>query len=119
VLVAIYRQFPPPQPDPQIKGSGKAIKKGEEACKGKTPLEVREEFIAESDLLEPQAEVVEELPKYEKTVAENASFAAGQLGALVYERSLPEDELAQFGYQGCVYSLAKVVEQKLAPGGGG
>jgi hypothetical protein len=119
VLVAIYRQFPPPQPDPDIKGSGKAISRGEEACKGKTPMEVKEEFIAESDLLTAQAEIVAELPKYEKTVADNASFAAGQLGALVYERSLSEDKLAQFGYQGCVYSLAKVVERELAPNGGG
>jgi hypothetical protein len=119
VLRAIYRQFPKPQPDPQVKGSGKAIKAGEKACRGMTPLEVREAFIGESNLLEPQAEMVAELPKFEKQEAENGSFPAGQLAALVYERSLPEDKLAQFGYQGCVYSLAKGAERRLAPEGSG
>jgi hypothetical protein len=119
VLRAIYRQFPKPEPDPQVKGSAKAIKAGEKACDGRTPLEVREEFVDESNLLEAQAEAVAELPKYEKQEAMNESFPAGQLAALVYERSLPEDKLAQFGYQGCVHSLAKGLEQRLAPESGG
>jgi hypothetical protein len=119
VLLAVYRQFPKPKPDPKIKGSGKAIEKGEKACKGKTPLEVKEEFISQSNLLPAQAEIVAELPKYEKAIAKNAGFAAGQLGALVYEKTLPEDKRAAFGYQGCVYSLAKEVERRLAPGKGG
>ncbi len=119
VLRAIYRQFPKPEPSPQLKGSAKAIETGEKACNGKTPLEVREEFIDESNLLEAQAEAVAELPKYEKQEATNGSFAAGQLAALVYERSLPEDKLAIFGYQGCVYSLARGVERRLAPESGG
>jgi hypothetical protein len=115
VLQEIYRQFYPPKADPQVKGSGQAIEKGEKACKGKTPLEVREEFIGESDLLEDQEKMVEEMGKFEKRSSQDASFVAGQLAALVYEGTLPADELAQFGYQGCVYSLAKVLERQLAP----
>jgi hypothetical protein len=114
VLRQIYRQFPPPQPDPAVKGSAEAIQAGERACRGKTPLEVREEFIAESDLLEPQAELVAELPKLERSAATNGAFVTGQLGALVYERTLPE-RVASYGYQGCVYSLALVIKRKLAP----
>jgi hypothetical protein len=115
VLQEIYRQFYPPAPEPQIKGSAKAIEQGERVCRGKRPIEIREEFIAESDLLPDQAEIVAELGKYEERYRSDPSFVAGQLAALVYERTLPEDELAMYGYQGCVYSLAKVLEQRLAP----
>jgi hypothetical protein len=114
MLRAIYRQFPRPTLDPAVEGSEEAIRAGEKACRGKTPLQVREEFIEESDLLEQQAELVDELPELEKSAATNAGFVIGQLGALVYERTLPE-EVARFGYQGCVYSLALVLERKLAP----
>jgi hypothetical protein len=115
-LRAIYRQFPKPQPDGTVKGSAKAVKAGERACKGKTPLEVREEFIGESKLLEEQAKMVAELPKFERALARSSSFVAGQLGALVYERTL-DPRIAHFGYEGCVYSLAKAAERKLAPQG--
>jgi hypothetical protein len=114
VLREIYRQFPPPQPDPAVKGSAEAIRAGERACRGKTPLEVKEEFIAESDLLESQEESVAELPELEASAAKNAAFVTGQLGALVYERTLPE-RLARYGYQGCVYSLSLVIKRNLAP----
>jgi hypothetical protein len=114
VLRQIYRQFPPPQPDPAVKGSAKAIEAGERACRDKTPLEVREEFIDESDLLESQAELVAKLPKLETSAATNGAFVTGQLGALVYERTLPE-RVARFGYQGCVYSLSLVIKDELAP----
>jgi hypothetical protein len=114
VLRQIYRQFPPPKPDPAVKQSAQAIRAGERACSGKTPLQVREEFIEESDLLEPQAEMVAELPKLEKSAARNGAFITGQLGALVYERTLDE-RIARYGYQGCVYSLARVIEDRLAP----
>ena len=114
VLKQIYRQFPPPKPDPAVRRSAEAIRAGERACRGKTPLEVREEFIGESDLLEPQAELVAELPKLERSAAENGAFITGQLGALVYERTLPA-RVARYGYQGCVYSLSRVVKRKLAP----
>ena len=114
MLQQIYRQFPKPKPNPAVKRSAKAIKAGERACRGKTPLQVREEFIGGSDLLDAQAELVAQIPKYEKTAASNGAFVSGQLGALVYERTLP-DKLARYGYQGCVYSLARVIERKLAP----
>jgi hypothetical protein len=114
VLRQIYRQFPPPKPDPAVKQSAKAIRAGERACRGKTPLEVREEFIEESDLLGPQAELVAELPKLERSAARNGAFVTGQLGALVYEKTLDE-RIARYGYQGCVYSLARVIEERLAP----
>jgi hypothetical protein len=117
-LQEIYRQFYPPQADPKVKGSARAIRRGERACRGKRPIEVREEFIGESDLLEDQAKMVAEMQKYEGRYREDSSFVAGQLAALVYERTLPKNELATFGYQGCVYSLAKVVERRLAPQGG-
>jgi hypothetical protein len=113
VLRQIYRQFPPPKPDPAVRQSAGAIRAGERACRGKTPLEVREEFIGDSDLLEPQAELVAELPKLERSAAENGAFITGQLGALVYERTLPE-RVARYGYQGCVYSLSLVIKRRLA-----
>jgi hypothetical protein len=75
---------------------------------------VREEFITESDLLEAQEESVAELPELEGSSATNAAFVTGQLGALVYERTLPE-RVARYGYQGCVYSLSLVIKRKLAP----
>jgi len=113
LLREIYRQFQPPQPDPRMRrSSAKAIRAGERACKGKTPLQVREEFIADSDLGDDQAKVVAQLRKYEKDPS--ANFVAGQLGALVYEGSLPE-KIARYGYQGCVYSLAQVLKRRLAP----
>lgn len=36
-LGAIYRQFPPPKPNPEVKRPAGAIKAGERACKGKSP----------------------------------------------------------------------------------
>jgi hypothetical protein len=115
VLQEIYRQFPPPQPDPSVKQSAAVISAGERACRGKTPLEVKEEFIDESDLLPSQAERVAELAELEASTPPNGSFVTGQLGALVYERTLPE-RVAHFGYEGCVYSLSLVVKRQLAPG---
>jgi hypothetical protein len=113
LLEEIYRQFQPPEPDPRMRGkSSRAIKAGERACRGKTPLEIREEFIAEADLTEDQAEVVSELQKYERNPSPN--FVAGQLGALVYESALPEG-IARYGYQGCVYSLSLGLKRQLAP----
>jgi hypothetical protein len=110
LLKSIYRQFQPPTPDPEVKGSAKAIKAGERVCKDKTPLEIREQFIGESDLNEDQEKIVSELEHYEKTPS--PSYPAGQLGALVYEMSLPE-ATATYGFQGCVYSLSLGVKREL------
>ena len=111
VLKSIYREFQPPKPDPAVKASAKVIKTGERKCKDKTPLEVREEFIGESELNEEQEEAVNELERYEKHPS--PSYPAGQLGALVYEKTLPE-ATASYGFQGCVYSLSLRVKHELA-----
>jgi hypothetical protein len=114
LLRRIYRTFPPPQPDPNVKGSGRAIKRGERACRGKSPLEVKERFIAESKLLPEQREIVGKLAHYESTPA-TADFVPGQLAALVYEGTISAKSLAGYGYRGCIYSLARGLEHKLAP----
>jgi hypothetical protein len=116
LLEDVYRQFQPPQPDPAVKGSAKALKRGEKTCSGKTPLQIREQFIGESDLTPDQAKTVERLPRYERSPSPN--FVAGQLGALVYEGTLPEDELATYGFQGCIYALSLRLKRELAKGGG-
>jgi hypothetical protein len=113
LLRSIYRQFPPPKPDPTVKGSGKAIKKGEAACKGKTPLQVREEFHGETHLLPEQEEAVKKLPEYERQ--KSPDFPAGQVAALVYEGTIHHKRLANYGFRGCIHSLARRLEHELAP----
>jgi hypothetical protein len=112
MLRAIHRQFPAPRPNPKVKGSAEAIATGEEACAGKTPLEVREEFVPESDLSDFLREQVERIPDYERNPS--YSFPAGQLAASVYETTLPPTDQAAYSFQGCVYALAKVLEAELA-----
>jgi hypothetical protein len=112
-LKEIFRQFQPPRPDPEVAGSGKAIKEGEATCEGKTPAQVAAAFIESSDLSEDQEEAVSELEDFEANPS--PSFPAGQVAALVYERSLPEDELASYGYQGCVYARSLGLKAQLAP----
>ena len=115
-LRQIYRQFPQPKANPALKRSGAAIKAGERACAGKTPLQVKEEFFsaAKGNLSPEQAKMIATVGSYEKRVSKDASFAAGQLAADVYQATLPAST-GQFGYQGCVYSLARRLEHKLAP----
>jgi hypothetical protein len=115
LLEDVYRQFQPPEADPQVTGSGQALRRGIRVCRGKTPLQIREELIAESDLTPDQAKTVEQLPRYERTPT--ANFVAGQLGALVYERTLPEDEVATYGFQGCIYALSLKLKRELAKSG--
>lgn len=120
VLREIYRQFPKPQPGPGNKAAAAAIRAGERACKGKTPIEVKKEFWAEATengtLVpnSPEGKMIAQLPKYEAQSAKSSAFVAGQLAADVYQATLPEAE-AQFGYQGCVYSLALGLKHRLAP----
>ncbi|HEX7059293.1 MAG TPA: hypothetical protein VF176_05520 [Solirubrobacterales bacterium] len=112
LLESIYRNFQPPQADPSVKGSGKAIKEGEKACKGKTPLEVKQEFIAQSDLTADQLKEVAKLAKYQQRPSPD--FPAGQLAALVYQNALNVNEpYASYGFQGCVYVLALQLKQQL------
>jgi len=110
----LARVFPVPKPGPgSLPGAAAAIAAGREACKGKTPLQVREEFIGSAQgLSDEQEAMIEELPKYEKQ-AVTSNFVAGQLAAGVYEATLPENN-AIAGYQGCVYELALQVRRELA-----
>lgn len=112
LLKAIYRQFPSPQPEPSIKGSANAIRAGEAACEGKSPVEVRERYLAASRLTSSQRKLVTRIERYERRPT--YSFPAGQLGATVYEKSLPKSTLSTFGYQGCLYALARELEARLA-----
>lgn len=89
-------------------------------------MQIREAFYAkateegtlESDSAE--ARMIRKLPSYEANAARDSAYAAGQLGADTYEATLPE-AIAQYGYRGCVYSLARGLEHRLAPdkGSGG
>jgi len=116
-LRAIYVNFQKPQPDPASKGSGKAIVAGESACHGKKPQEVVEELLpaARTNLSPEQEAMIAKIGSYEARASSDADFVAGQLAGDVYQASL-QTKLAQFGYQGCVYALAKQLEQRLAQG---
>jgi hypothetical protein len=114
----LAQTFPEPKPAPgSPPGTAAAIAAGREACKGMTPLEVREEFIvaaeARGGLTDGQREMVGELDKYEKQASQSPSFAAGQLAAGVYEATLPEKQRIA-GYQGCVYELALQLRRELS-----
>jgi hypothetical protein len=117
----IAKQFPKPVPvENAPAGAMKAIRAGEKACKGKTPTEVRDEFLGNAqeggELNEGQEEMLNELPQFEKQARTSPDFAAGQLAAGVYEATLPE-RLARSGYQGCVYELALQLRRELAKSG--
>jgi hypothetical protein len=91
-----------------------AIETGRKACRGKTPLQVREEFIdSAAGLSADQKKMIGELPKFEAQSRTSPDFAAGQLAAGVYEATLPEKEMVA-GYQGCVYELALQLRRELA-----
>jgi hypothetical protein len=111
----IYRQFPPPRPDPSVSKSANVIRAGEEACRGKSPLEVKEEFyaVASSKLLPAQKQMIAEIGYWAKRSKRDEGFTAGQLAADVYQATLPE-AVNRFGYQGCVYSLAQRLKHELA-----
>jgi hypothetical protein len=114
----IATQFPKPKPIAGApKGAMKAIHAGEKACAGKTPQEVRDEFLAAAQeggrLNEGQEKMLAQLPRYEKQSRTSPDFAAGQLAAGVYEATLPE-KLARSGYQGCVYALAVQLRHELS-----
>jgi hypothetical protein len=113
-------RFPTPKPQPgSPPGAKKAIAAGRRSCKGKTPLQVREEFIGEAKaagVMNPgQEKMIAHIEQYEKHSGQSPDFVAGQLAAGVYEATLPED-LRIAGYQGCVYELARQLEKELARG---
>jgi hypothetical protein len=110
-------RFPAPKVQPDAPpGSAEAIVAGRKACKGKTPVEVRDEFIGEakaSGNLNPgQEKMIAQLDGYEAHSATSPDFVAGQLAAGVYEATLPES-VRIAGYQGCVYELARQLEKEL------
>jgi hypothetical protein len=115
---SIALQFPEPKAEPgSPPGVQKAIDAGRSACKGKTPVQVRDEFIAEAEAggsLNPgQEKMLANIGHYEKQAAGSADFVAGQLAAGVYEATLPE-QLRIYGYQGCVYELAQQLQKEIA-----
>ena len=95
--------------------SAKVIKAGERACRGKSPLDVKQQFYAEasSKLLPEQKQMIAEIGHWESQGNRDEGFTAGQLAADVYQATLPE-AVNRFGYQGCVYSLALRLKQELA-----
>lgn len=107
----IQRTFPPPQADPEVEGSAAAIAAGEAACEGKTPTEVKDEFIAQSDLSSAQRQALGQIERAE--AHPSGDFATGQLAALVYQQTLGEGSAAGYGYRGCVYALARGLEREL------
>lgn len=113
----LAEQFPKPTPtEGAPPGAEKYIEEGRKACKGKTPEQVRDEFIeTAAGLNEGQEAMLDELDKFEKQAQHSPDFAAGQLAAGVYEATLPEKE-ARSGYQGCVYELAVQLRRELASG---
>jgi hypothetical protein len=117
----IAKQFPKPKPIENAPvGAMKAIEAGRRACRGKTPTQVRDEFMAAAknsgELNEGQEQMLSELPHFEKQARTSPDFAAGQLAAGVYEATLTE-RMARSGYQGCVYELALQLRRELTHGG--
>jgi hypothetical protein len=113
--------FPVPKAEPTDEpGAAKAIAAGRRACRGKTPEQVRDEFMAaaeaEAGLEEGQEEMLAELDKFEKQALHSPNFAAGQLAAGVYEATLPELQ-RMAGFRGCVYELALQLRHELAKSG--
>ena len=111
----LRQNFPKPVPASGAKqASAKAIADGEEACEGLTPTEVKERFYdeAEASLDPEQRALAEELPRYEEEAPDDPSFVAGQVAATIYGATLSEAE-GTYGFQGCVYSLARGLEGRL------
>lgn len=114
----LHQNFPKPAPAPEAKQtSDKVIAAGEEACRGMTPAEVKARFYAQAQAnLDPdQRRLIEELPKYEEEAQRDPSFVAGQIAATVYAATLPETQ-HDYGFQGCVYELARGLSQELSTG---
>jgi hypothetical protein len=117
----LARVFPVPKVEPGDEpGAAKSIAAGRKACRGKTPEQVRDEFMAaaeaEAGLEEGQKALLAEFDKFEEQKLHSPNFAAGQLAAGVYEATLPELQ-RRAGFRGCVYELAVQLRRELAKGG--
>jgi hypothetical protein len=113
----LYREFPPPEPQPGVRGAAAAIRAGEEACAGKTPLEVKEAFLpaaVESGRLDSESRaMIARTGEFEERIAREPSFTSGQLAAAAYQATLPQ-RLASSGFQGCIYAMAKDLERRVS-----
>jgi hypothetical protein len=117
-VATLEAAFPVPKAQPESPpGAQEAIDAGRRACKGKTPQQVRDEFMAEAEasglLNSGQKKMLANIAHYEKQAATTTDFVAGQLAAGDYEATLPE-ELRIAGYQGCVYELAQQLLKEIA-----
>jgi hypothetical protein len=115
-LRALYATFPRPGSNPEVKRSSSAIHAGIAACQGKTPTEVKARFYAAAkpNLAYEQAKMIDRIATFEGHSSTDASFTAGQLAADVYQATLPAG-VSEYGYEGCVYALARGLEKRLAP----
>ena len=111
----IYRQFPPPKPDPSVPKSATVIRAGEKACRGKSPLEVKEEFYVEasSQLLPAQKQMIAEIGHWAKQSKRDEGFTAGQLAADVYQAPCLKQSTGS-GTRAASYSLAQGLKHELA-----
>lgn len=120
-LRAIYATFPPPKPNPEAKRSAAAIKAGERACQGKSPTAVKDIYYpiavkrGKLEAKGEEAKMIARIGTYESNAPKDASFTAGQLGADTYQATLPA-AVGQYGYEGCVYALARRLEGELGRG---
>jgi hypothetical protein len=112
----MYRQFPPPEPDPRVSGAAAAIRAGERACAKKTPFEVEEEFYpvaVEMGRVDPESQAGKMMAGIRRLdLKGEVSFTAGQLAADAYKATL-RPSLAYSGFQGCIYAMATELERKL------
>jgi hypothetical protein len=115
----LYRQFPPPQANPKVRGAVAAVRSGERDCAGKTPTEVKETYfpvaveMGRLDPDSPEGRTIEEIGRFESNVTEEPSFPAGQLATASYRETKPR-RLAAFYGRGCVYALAKALERRVS-----
>jgi hypothetical protein len=115
---ALAENFPPPDTRGLSRGERAALRAGQRACRGKTPLQIRNEYLDQAtssgslDLDSPQGELVSDLANFRFEPNEGPSFATGQLAAGIYEATLRE-ATANAGFQGCVYELARVQVRRM------
>lgn len=108
---SLYRNFQLPSPTPDVPGSAKAIREGEEACKEMTPKQVALRFRYEAELSGPQRAALAQIARAE--AHPTADYVAGQLAALAYEGTLEQGPLAEYGYRGCIHELAQELVERL------
>jgi hypothetical protein len=113
----LYREFPPPEPQAGVGGAAAAIRAGEEACAGKTPVEVKEAFfpiaLETGSLDRDSRRMIARIGEFEARITEEPSFTSGQLAAAAYRATLPQ-RLATSGFQGCIYAMAKELERRVS-----